>query len=164
MAKRNPIVYLEDENGCHICTSHRINQDGYAMCGWGSKGQGLHRAIYEQTYGKLEKGLVVRHLCNNRRCININHLAAGTQAENIQDSVKAKTHYHPEFSGESNSNAILTQRDVQYIHYLRHFKHFTEPKIVKRMNNIVSRQTINDILKGRRWKHEYNLFHAYWIN
>ncbi|WP_089946011.1 HNH endonuclease [Litoreibacter albidus] len=30
-------------------------------------------------------GEVVRHRCNNRRCINPDHLVAGTQLENIED-------------------------------------------------------------------------------
>lgn len=33
------------------------------------------------------KGLVVRHKCDNTRCINPDHLIIGTHADNVQDKV-----------------------------------------------------------------------------
>lgn len=41
---------------------------------------------------EVPEGMVVRHLCHNRKCVNPDHLTYGTQAENIQDSVQANRH------------------------------------------------------------------------
>lgn len=48
----------------------------------------LHRLAYCQHAGvPLDsiKGLVVRHTCDNARCINPEHLIIGTQADNMHD-------------------------------------------------------------------------------
>lgn len=47
----------------------------------------LHRFVYEQFYGELRAGEVVRHSCDQPRCCNPAHLSAGTQADNIADMV-----------------------------------------------------------------------------
>lgn len=41
-----------------------------------------HRVIYEGVHGKVH-GLVIDHLCRNKICINIKHLRAITNAENV---------------------------------------------------------------------------------
>lgn len=49
---------------------------------------GMHRLAYcSHTGSSLEdlKGLVVRHKCDNRRCINPEHLEVGTQKDNCAD-------------------------------------------------------------------------------
>lgn len=48
----------------------------------------LHRLVFAEKLGKsLEdiKGVVVRHTCDNPRCINPEHLVAGTFADNNRD-------------------------------------------------------------------------------
>lgn len=35
---------------------------------------------------------VVRHSCDNRKCINPEHLIAGTVSDNIQDMIERKRH------------------------------------------------------------------------
>ena len=51
----------------------------------------LHRKVYLEHHG-MERheldGLVVRHKCDNPRCINPDHLELGTQRDNVQDCVK----------------------------------------------------------------------------
>ena len=68
-----------------------------------------HRALYEGVFGRIHDDLVVDHLCRNRACINVNHLEAVTNRENIlrgvgRTAVNArKTHCHNghEFSKEN---------------------------------------------------------------
>lgn len=49
-----------------------------------------HRAAWLLAGNKLSKTHnKVRHLCHNRTCINIEHLASGTDYDNYHDSVKA---------------------------------------------------------------------------
>lgn len=53
-----------------------------------------HRLAFKQAYGYLPQ--VVMHICDNPKCINPEHLKAGTQAENIKDCI-TKGRYNPGF-------------------------------------------------------------------
>lgn len=44
-----------------------------------------HRVAFVLAGRTLEPGEVVRHLCNTPGCVNPQHLAAGTQRQNIAD-------------------------------------------------------------------------------
>lgn len=51
------------------------------------RGVYLHRLAFFEYYGYWPD--VCRHLCNNARCINPEHLADGTHADNALDRIKA---------------------------------------------------------------------------
>ena len=64
------------------------HSNGYSTVRWeGSTGL-AHRKAYAEAHGlsreELE-GVVIRHCCDNRKCINPEHLIAGTQSENMHD-------------------------------------------------------------------------------
>lgn len=51
-----------------------------------SHGKKLHRIVFEKHHGYLPE--VVMHTCDNPRCINIEHLQAGTWDDNNKDRAR----------------------------------------------------------------------------
>lgn len=71
--------------GCH-------NADGYGSICVEGRMVGTHRVAYEHFVGAIPPGLVVRHQCDNRTCVNPHHLLVGTQKQNVQDAVSRGRH------------------------------------------------------------------------
>lgn len=61
-----------------------IDYGGYGRVG-GTKY--AHRVIYEAAVGPIPPGLVIDHVCHNRKCVNPNHLEAVTQGVNALRSL-----------------------------------------------------------------------------
>lgn len=61
----------------------------------GGKQIGLHKKLYCDThnlpYDSLD-GQVIRHKCDNCRCLNVTHMELGTHTDNMQDMVKRTRH------------------------------------------------------------------------
>lgn len=81
------IEYTKNDKGCFICISHAQNPSKYYKIKRNGKCYDLHAWIYEQYHGRRKKGLVVRHTCNNKECINPDHLTLGTYSQNAIDSI-----------------------------------------------------------------------------
>ena len=54
----------------------------------GSKSEGAHRISYKIFVGDIQKGLMVEHSCNNKHCVNPNHLKLVSHKDKKQRQIK----------------------------------------------------------------------------
>lgn len=47
-----------------------------------------HRLAYVLTHGEIPEGAVIMHTCDNRTCVNPQHLQVGTQKQNLVDMAR----------------------------------------------------------------------------
>lgn len=144
------IVLEEQENGCIRCLSHCQDSDGYVRIRYKGKHERLFRVIYTLRHGEIPKGKVIRHICDNRWCCNIEHLEIGTQKDNVRDMIeRGRDCFHnPNINsrGEKNHNSKLTEKEVKEI-YLSNFGYRKLSKIYN-----VSSTNIRNIKKKLQWK------------
>ena len=46
----------------------------------------VHRLAYELCIGEIPKGMVIKHKCDNKLCVNPHHLELGTYSENLREA------------------------------------------------------------------------------
>lgn len=100
------------------CIDHGRNVGGfgYAKTYRNGKSVGLHRVVYcMQNQVTLESiaGLVIRHSCDNPRCINPAHLELGTHKDNSADMQRRGR--NGQTRGPARPNAKLTQEQVTWV-------------------------------------------------
>lgn len=75
------------DSGCMVWRG-RTNSNGYGSILWMGRTQLVHRLIYEEYRDySLRPGQVVRHMCDNPRCVNPGHLVVGSQSDNMADKL-----------------------------------------------------------------------------
>ena len=149
-----------DDNGCWLWNKH-IAPNGYGTMRYaGGTNTGAHRVSFMVFNGEIPDGMVVRHhptLCNNKRCVNPEHLIVGTHQENIHDKILAGTMNQ----GESHYRSNLTESDVIMMReiYDKHIKgkgsasnkEHSVPKLAKMFG--VSYQLADRVCRRLTWKH-----------
>lgn len=74
-----------DATGCWQWTGHRF-RNGYGCIKAFGRMASAHRLSYELHKGPVPDGKEILHSCDNRLCINPDHLRPGTHAENMQEA------------------------------------------------------------------------------
>lgn len=128
-------------NGCHEWQS-TIKKDGYGQFWYKGKPCKAHKVAYELCKGEVPKGLLVLHKCDNRKCVNPDHLYVGTQKDNVRDMFER---------GRWVGNSKLNAEKVREIRLLWSQKNFSQTELAQKFG--VKQPAIWKIISYRTWKH-----------
>ena len=107
-----------------------------------------HRLAWELFRGPIPAGLIVRHTCDNRRCVNPNHLLIGTQQDNVDDMYRRDRARSSR--GEDRNDARLTDAKVVEIR-----QRASGGESSRALGAVfkVSHTTILKIVRREKWSH-----------
>jgi hypothetical protein len=123
---------VKKDGDCWVWTKS-INSSGYGRF-WNSrfserKNILAHRWAYLTFCGDIKKNVLVLHACDNRKCVNPEHLFLGTPKINSQDMVKKGR----SAKGSKHGSSKLTEKIVAYLR--KNFDH------------------IHKAVNGKQWRH-----------
>lgn len=138
------LKYVLGDNGCFNCIEGSGHKRGYRSVVIDKRRVYAHRYVYEQRHGTIPDGAVIRHLCDNPKCINSLHLAAGTQRDNVYDMIAHGRKVI--LKGENSGRAVLTAENVKEILMS------TDSTIALGKKFGVNAATVQRIKSGELWK------------
>lgn len=124
-----------------------IRKNGYGQFRIGSAADGTRRMVMSHRYsyasccGDVPDGMMVCHSCDNRRCVNPDHLFIGTAKDNNSDCAKKDRNSR----GERHGMSKLRRENVIAI------KDDTRPQRQIARDYSVSQNVISRIKSGKIW-------------
>lgn len=138
--------HADPETGCWLWQK-AVARNGYGVLRIGDRTTRAHRAAYQVTRGvELPRNVDVCHRCDVRRCVNPDHLFAGSRADNMADCSRKGRIRLPGLIGEACPASKLSADQVRAI------------RLDQRSNRAVARAygvdkgTISSIRRGLTWR------------
>lgn len=108
-----------------------------------------HRVSFMLKKGPIPEGHIIRHTCDNPKCVNPNHLISGTYKENSQDAIQ-RGRFNVR-RGEKVNTAKLNEHQVRLLR-----KKFQEKKLSALEISLLMGMRLVSVyrmLQGHSWKH-----------
>jgi len=138
-----------DKSGdCWEWTAY-VDKAGYGNFKRNNRNGYVHRVSWELTNGEIPKGLCVLHHCDNRKCVNPDHLFLGTQYDNMQDMIE-KGRKRPTY-GSGHGMSKLTEEQVIEIRSRMRCGGDLQKNLAVEFG--ISKQLISCIVLRTRWTH-----------
>ena len=137
---------VKKTGGCWNWTGGKFSE-GYGAIWIQGKQKRAHRISWEIHNGKIPKGLLICHSCDNPACVRPIHLFLGTNKDNMQD--KAKKGRNVDQWGVKNHAHKLTENQVRTIRELGKTGNLLHRKIGELFN--ISQPTVTMIINRQRW-------------
>lgn len=100
-------VNKEGANGCWEWIGNMHN-NGYGLINIDKHNWRAHRLSYVIKHGSIPDGMFLMHQCDNKICVNPDHLKPGTHAENMAEMVARGR-------ASRATKRRLTQEQIKYI-------------------------------------------------
>ena len=139
-------IKKDPNGGCWEWLGSR-DRKGYGTCYWpkGKNSFRAHRASWLLSGGEIPAGMIICHKCDNRACVNPDHLYCGTPKDNNRDMVERRRCF-----GEIQGSSKLKTHQVIYIKKLWETG-MTMTMIAEKFE--LNPSTVHLIIRGKRWRH-----------
>ena len=149
-AKRFNSKCLRDGSGCLKWTG-ALFDSGYGAFKLGGKGRRAHRIAWVLAYGKIPDGAYVLHSCDNRACVDPEHLFLGDHVSNMADMVAKKRAARGAANGAAHR--CTTKLGPDAVRMVRAWLSEGIPQRDIASHFGVSQSTVSQIRTGRVWAH-----------
>lgn len=139
-----------DKTGdCWSWTAY-TNKSGYGVFRLDGKTLTSHRLSWIWANGSIPDGMHILHRCDNPKCVNPEHLWAGTHSDNMKDMARKGRWGKPRVRGERHGHSKLTNEDVRRIKILSAIG-FNQGRIAAKMG--VTQNAVSLIHLGKNYSH-----------
>lgn len=139
--------YVEKTSKCWVWVGPSFK--GYGRICINSKKVRAHRVSWQLHFGEIPPGILVCHSCDNRACVNPDHLFLGSGKANIADMVSKNR----QAKGGRIHATKLTPEQVLEIRqrHVHGSKENSKAALAREFN--VRDHTISCLLSRKTWKH-----------